>query len=301
MLRVHHVIYVLLALSALFAFVIPPQAIDPIRGNLRFGFYPISWPISSVLNLSFGKIAPPRERDDGAIRNPDSGKTTARDTDAIVHENNLMRVKIASLTGQLARLEEMEAQRGTVGEVRDRCKPSRVLGVGADAAQRQTLLIAAGSHEGVVDRMPVLYGDVGGGGVAGRIAPGRAQLAGSVVQLITDKGFRAGVRFARFVPRADGAGLDFKVITTGEVLAEGDGKGAMWIRNLTWKDATAAGIKPDDWVILQDEDWPDALQRYRLGKIDSIARRPNAAGFAEIKVTPPTDLLNLREVLVMTQ
>src|SRR3954471_1838111 len=131
----------------------------------------------------------------------------------------------------------MEAQRGTVGEVRDCCKPSRVLGVGADSAQRQTLLIAARSHPRVVDSMPELYGDVGGGGVAGRIAPGRAQLAGSVVQLITDKGFRAGVRFARFVPRPDG-GLDFNVIKTSEVLAEGDGKGAMWIRNLTWKDAT---------------------------------------------------------------
>src|SRR4051794_18972968 len=109
MLRLHHIIYALLALSALFAFLIPPQTIDPMRGNLRFAFYPVSWPVSSLLNISFGKIVPPRERDDGAIRNPDTGKTTTRDVDAILHENNLMRVKIASLTGQLARLEEMEA------------------------------------------------------------------------------------------------------------------------------------------------------------------------------------------------
>jgi hypothetical protein len=43
------------------------------------------------------------------------------------------------------------------------------------------------------------------------------------------------------------------------------------------------------------------LQRYRLGRITSIGQRSNGPLFAEIQVEPPTNLLNLREVLVMVK
>jgi hypothetical protein len=128
----------------------------------------------------------------------------------------------------------------------------------------------------------------------------RADVSGSVVQLVTDAKFAVRIGFARFVKRPDGK-LDFTMIATNEALATGDGNGAMWVRNVAWTQKEEVGLKEGDWVVLRDDDWPDALQRYRIGRIESIERYSKGAGFAEIKVVPPTDLLKLREVLVMVK
>ena len=65
------------------------------------------------------------------------------------------------------------------------------------------------------------------------------------------------------------------------------------------EQAKAAGLKPGDWVVVRDEDWPNVLQRYRVGRVEKVQQWSQGAGFAEIEVKPPADLMQLREVLVL--
>jgi hypothetical protein len=118
--------------------------------------------------------------------------------------------------------------------------------------------------------------------------------------LITDHGFRVRVVFARFVKTPDGK-ADFVLIATPPVLAEGDGHGAMWIHNLPWQAAKDAELLAGDWVVINDEDWSQMLQRYRVGRVTSVEQWSKGPGFAEIRIEPGTNLLLLRDVMVMTR
>jgi hypothetical protein len=114
--------------------------------------------------------------------------------------------------------------------------------------------------------------------------------------LITDRGFKVRVGFARFVKRENGQ-VDFVLLDTKPCVAEGDGDGSMWIRGYVPMDqAKAANLQRGDWVVVRDEDWPNVLQRYRIGQVEKVQQWSQGAGFAEIQVRPP-DLMQLREVL----
>jgi cell shape-determining protein MreC len=292
-LRFTHVFAALMVLAGLCAFALPARVSDRLRHQVRVLFVPVSWPTHKLGGWIVSRVAPERLRDDGAP-NPDH----PRNVRELVEENQELRQRLLTLKDQLARAEQREAERETIGDVRRLCKPFSVTGTGGDSALRESLLISGSTRDGVAFGQPVLFGGIGGGGIAGRIF--NAVLGGSQVQLITDRGFKARVGFARFITGQNGQ-PDFVVVATPQVLAEGDGQGHLWIRNLPMTDAKSADLRPNDWVILNDEEWPDILQRYRLGKIDSIRQRPNGPLFAEIKVEPPTNLMNLREVMVMVK
>ena len=292
-LRFTHVFAALMVLAALCAFALPARVSDRVRHHVRVLFVPVSWPTHKIGGWIVSRVAPERVRDDGA---PDADHP--RTVRELVEENQELRQRVLTLKDQLARAQQREAERETIGEVRALCKPFSVTGTGGDSALRESLLISGSTRDGVAFGQPVLFGGIGGGGIAGRIF--NAVLGGSQVQLITDRGFKANVGFARVVPTADGKS-DFVVVAAPQVLAEGDGQGHLWIRNLPITDAESAGLKADDWVILRDDEWPDILQRYRLGRITSVQRRPNGPLYAEIKVEPPTNLMNLREVMVMVK
>ena len=181
--------------------------------------------------------------------------------------------------------------------MRKLCVTSTVVGTGGDTALRQSLLIAGGTLKKMQTGNFVLFGSAGGGGVAGTIA--RAQIGGSVVRLITDKNFKLRVGFARFVKREDGQ-LDFVMLNTPQGVAEGDGDGSLWIRGyVPLEQAKAADLKKGDWVVVRDEDWPNLLQRYRIGKVESVGTWATGPGYAEIQVKPSADLMQLKEVLVL--
>ncbi|CAN5394896.1 hypothetical protein BH09PLA1_BH09PLA1_04370 [soil metagenome] len=294
-LRFKHVFYCLLVLSATCAFVIPARVSDAVRGNLVLLFVPVSLPTRTIANALFGK----REilRDEGA-----SDPQTRRSDDELLKENLYLKNLTSNLSGRLVQLEQDEALRQTVGkEVRDLCVPSNVVGTGGDTALRQSLLIAGGTLKKVQTGNFVLFGSAGGGGVAGMIS--RAQLGGSVVRLITDRDFKVRVGFARFVkrdPKEAGPPLDFVMLNTPQCVAEGDGDGSLWIRGyLPMEQAKAAGLKPGDWVVVRDEDWPNLLQRYRIGRVESVTQWSKGPGFAEIQVKPSAELMQLKEVLVL--
>ena len=294
-LRFKHVFYGLLLLSAICAFVIPARVSDAVRGNLAVLFTPVSWPTKKLADAVLGKTE--KIRDEGAI-DPEK----PRPNEALLQEIDALKIVVGNLSGRLVQLEQDEQVRQTVGEdVRKLCVTSTVVGTGGDTALRQSLLIAAGTLKKIQTGNFVLFGSTGGGGVAGTIA--RAQIGGSVVRLITDNNFKLRVGFARFVKR-DGEGnsgqLEFVMLNTPQCVAEGDGDGSLWIRGyVPLEQAKAADLKKGDWVVVRDEDWPNLLQRYRIGRVESVGTWAKGPGFAEIQVKPSADLMQLREVLVL--
>jgi hypothetical protein len=294
-LRFNHIFLGLLALSAASAFVIPARVSDRLRGNLQVVFYPIARPTHALAGWFTKRVAPERPRDDGAV-DPNHPREMAE----LLRDNSALRVHLANLTGRLERLEQLDRDLASVGEAREMCERFSVMGAAADPALREALHITAKTGDGVTPDQPVLYGGIGGGGIAGKVAS--AHLAGSTVRLVTDRDFAVKVGFARFADDDKDGRREFTVIATPVVLAKGDGRGTMWIRNsLTMQDATSSGLRAEDWVILMDEDWPDVLQRYRIGRIVSCGPDPKSPLFAEVKVVPGTNLLKLDDVLVMVK
>jgi hypothetical protein len=297
-LRFKHVFATLLFLSFICAFVLPAfdlpmRVTNAVRTNLAVLFWPVSKPSGALAGWAQRKMFPPRPYDDGA---PDAAHP--RSADQLIQENQELKVKLANLTGRMAQLEQIDKAMATIGDVRDLCKRFNVTGAGSDAALRESLQITGNTMDGVGERMPVLYAGTGGAGIAGTIS--RAHVAGSVVRLITDRSFRVRIGFARFVKTPDGK-TDFVLVATAPVLAEGDGHGAMWIRNLSWQAAKDAELRAGDWVVINDEDWPQILQRYRVGRVTSVEQWSKGPGFAEIRIEPGQNLLLLRDVMVMTR
>lgn len=295
MIRFKHVFNGLLLLSAMCAFVLPAGVSDAVRGNLTMLFVPVSWPTKTIANAIFGKTE--KLRDEGAP-NPEK----PRPDNELLAENVQLRTLVSNLSGRLVELEQDEALRQTVGkDVRALCVSTAVVGTGGDNTLRQSLLIAAGTMKKVQIGSFVLFGSTGGGGVAGVVS--RAQLGGSVVRLVTDRGFKVRVGFARFTKRdggENGGQVDFRMLNSPECIAEGDGDGSMWIRGyISMEQVKAANLKNGDWVVVRDEDWPNVLQRYRIGRVEKIQQWSNGPGFAEIQVKPPADLMQLKEVLVL--
>ena len=61
------------------------------------------------------------------------------------------------------------------------------------------------------------------------------------------------------------------------------------------------GIAVNDMVVLDDRDWPANLQGLWLGRITSIHPQPSAPLVADIRVEPVSDLMRLKEVMVMVK
>jgi hypothetical protein len=136
--------------------------------------------------------------------------------------------------------------------------------------------------------------------VAGRID--RVGVTGAHVQLVTDIGFTATGRFVRFVREGDrvqAVGVAEQLLPI--VIVQGAGRGEMAITNLPMQQVIDAGIKQDDWIVLADNNWPDAVQNMRLGRVASIGRSKRAILYAEIRLYPETGLLRLNDVWVMTK
>jgi hypothetical protein len=210
----------------------------------------------------------------------------------IRRENDELKVTVASLEAQLEAMKKLNADREMVGRVRPYCTPVSV--VGPDSGERDSLSLSL-SQVGSLERgMPVVYS----GGLVGRVA--RAGPGGAQVQLVTDKGFKATGLFGRFVRKSESE-YEFQRTATEVPLVEGLGKGVMAVRNLKLREVKDVGLKEDDWVLLDDVDWPMILAGQRMGRIVSIRPRTDAPLMAEIRLQPMRNLLELREVMVMTK
>jgi cell shape-determining protein MreC len=282
-LRFNHVFFGLMGLSFLSAFIISPRVTDRPRAHIQNIFAPVAKPVNLIGGWVHSKISPPEIRDDGSPKAPRQGLE-------VFNENLRLRIQVANLTSVVAQLQEREADRAKLGDVRSVCTPFNV--IGGDSAPRDSLMIGATSMDGVKENMPVLYT----GGIAGRIS--RAGVGGSQVLLVTDPGSKLTATFARFVKKPDGT-PDFQRLATDAVLIQGAGNGSM-VSRITEKLAKDIGVRLEDWVVLSDHDWPAILDGYRLGRVISVLPS-KSPGFVEIRIVPDSNLTMVREVMVMNK
>jgi len=275
-LRFNHVFVFLMFLSAASAFVFPMRMTNAVRAQVQNVFAPVSKPVGAVASWARGKVVRPENTD-------------PRDALAVFRENENLKTAVANLVAQVRYLQEINADRQLLGEVLPLCTPAPV--VGGDAGQRDSLSIQ--STDNIQPGMYALYS----GGVVGRVD--RAGVSGGAqVRLITDAGFAVTGRFGRFVTTADGKTV-FQTIDTPPPLVQGVGRGSMIIRRLDMDSVRE--VEAGDWVIVQDRDWPANLQGYRIGRVTAIGPSTGSPLFAEIEVKPATNLMLLREVMVLNK
>jgi cell shape-determining protein MreC len=275
-LKFNHVFVLLMLISAACAFVVPLRMTNLVRAQFQNIVAPISRPIGSLAQFVHGKLARPPKLD-------------SRDATAIAMENDQLKTKIASLQAQVKSLQQLSAERQLLGDVLPLCTPVPV--VGGDAGMGESLSIQSSS--GLQDGMFALYS----GGVVGRLD--RAGYSGGAqVRLITDPGFSVQGEFVRFITNAQ-AQTVYESIKSPSPLVQGAGNGAMVIRRLPMEELTE--VRPGDWVVVKDRDWPLVLNGYKLGVVEAKEPMAGAPLFAEIRVRPVTNLMQLREVMVMTK
>jgi cell shape-determining protein MreC len=278
-LRFQHVFVGLMALSALSAFAIPRPYTNRFYPQLAMLFAPAARPAGAIGGFIFHRLGGDRPDD-------------PRDVGALRLENQELKATVQMLSEQLEELAQRNAEREKLGSVRELCTPIEV--VGADSGTRESLSLRGSTLEGIAEGMYVLYS----GGVVGQIE--RAGIAGAQVRLITDQDFRVRGNFGEFRRRADNQ-IEFAKLNAPAGLVEGAGQGTMVVRSLTMEQVRAGHVKPNDWVILAEPDWPLNLQGQPLGKVTKISPRPDAPLFAQISIEPQSNLSTLREVMVVTK
>jgi cell shape-determining protein MreC len=247
-------------------------------------FAPVAWPSHQLAGWTRHKLFGRHLRDDGSPKNP-------RKEHELLDENLQLRIAVANLKGQLERMAEDKAQRDSIGDAKQFCTPFGVNGV--DPGGRETLLLSGSSLDGLKEGMKVLYS----GGIAGqlwRVGVGEAR-----VLLVTDRQSQLTAAFARFVKKPDGA-RDFVILSPEARLVYGAGSGEMVMPNVPVKSIEEIGVRLDDWLVLNDHEWPRPLAGYRIGYITAITPS-KSPGFAEIRIRPDQKLTALREVMVMNK
>jgi hypothetical protein len=105
--------------------------------------------------------------------------------------------------------------------------------------------------------------------------------------------------FARYVSNADNH-TELVRIASDPPLVRGDGNNTLLIDGMSL--AKAKEIHVNDVVLLDDTDWPMALQGQPIGRVIAAPTASHRApGFAEIRLQPSADLMRLREVMVVTK
>jgi cell shape-determining protein MreC len=284
--RFTKVFYILLALSAISAFVLPArigEAARPMAGAL---LTPVALPARAVASWATGRAGAAAPQPDG------------RPADEIVRENQDLRLANEKLAYDLARLQLLVQERAKIDpEIRDLCTPVAVLGDGNNGT-RDALNVKSTSLGGLSDGMFVLHNR----DVVGRLVTGKA---GAQVRLVTDPTSRVQ---AYFVPFKRSAGKPGTTKPAGgradrydlpSKLVEGAGRGRMVCRNIPYASVEDVKLSVGDWAILDDPEWPKSLQGRRLGVVTKITK--TARMMAEIEIKPEAELLQLNEVLVLTK
>jgi cell shape-determining protein MreC len=275
----------LLVIAAVSAFIFPPEFGDHFRRIVQNIFAPVARPARVIGTSLRDHVVGKEDLDEGATG------SKARPDSTLAAENQELRIQVANLSEQLSASKRQSHDRELLGTVRDFCTPVAV--VGGDSGVRESLTLQTTSADNVKVGMIAICPT----GIVGRIAssgPG-----GSRLQLITDSGqggFRVQGRFVRFT-----ADAHYIPINTRPPLVEGHGRGEMVISALTAKEVETAGLQVGDWVVVSDPDWPANIQGYKLGRVTEITRRPDGPLHAQIWVKPTSDLMALREVMIMNK
>jgi cell shape-determining protein MreC len=283
-LRFNHVFGFLMVLALVSAFLLPSRVSSAPRSMVQNLFAPVARPARAITLWAHDRISPPQVKDEASPEHP-------RNVAEVRTENDRLRQANAYLQAQLQELKEINADRARLGDLRALCTPFAVFA--ADAGVRESLLLQASSFAGVRENQPVLCS----AGLVGRV--GRVGIGSAPVRLATDPGFKVSVRFGRFKPDERG-NVSFVASKFPQSVLQGLGNGAMAAKLLN-SDALAENeVHEGDWVTVEDPDWP-VLKGTRVGRIIAIQKQKEAPGFSEVKVQPVTELVQLREVMVLNK
>jgi cell shape-determining protein MreC len=266
----------LLILSILSAFVINPKYTNRVR-NFQGLFAPVALPVRHLAAAAKERLSKPEEPDH-------------RDLTVVRAENAELRTTLMGIMGQLEQLKQTDEERRQLGHLRPLCSTMKV--AGDDTGTNESLILSATSGDAVMQGMAVVYTQ----GLVGRID--RVGPAGSQVQLITDKNFRATARFQYWAKDAAGAPAA-KYRDTTLAVVQGAGKGTMLIDTVTAKDAEK--IQVGDEVVLYDATWDTTVRGQRLGQVTSLVVRRDAPQFFQVHIKPMRNLKELQEVQVLTK
>jgi cell shape-determining protein MreC len=278
-LRFNHVFLALMALALVSALGFTRWRSDTLRASAQAVF--VTQPVRALGSAVRARF----ERSPKADTESPPGVT--RTYREIVEENSALRVATAHLAAQLEQLREVNAERTALGSLRHLCRPMRV--TGTDASLRRSLLVQ-GRLDGLRPGMAVIHAS----GLVGKLER-VGWSGGAQVQLITDRGFRATIRFLRLEEGQP------RMIGSLSGLVEGDGRDAMLVRNLSMRETSEARLAPGDLVVLSDREYPQPLQGYRVGVVASVAESRTYPLFAEVIVKPVRDPQRLQEVQVVLQ
>src|SRR5438552_5273035 len=139
-LKFNQVFTALMLLALLSAFFIPQNLSNTARAQVQNIFAPVARPARLVASAIHDRLAGERLVDLASPGRP-------RDLVELRSENDLLRQLNASLTLQLEKLKELNADRSQLGDVRVYCTPFQVFG--GDAGVRQSLYLKASSFEGL--------------------------------------------------------------------------------------------------------------------------------------------------------
>lgn len=270
-LRFNHVFFGLMALGLASSYLISPSVTNRAKGKAELLLLPVVKPVSGIGSWFNDKYAqkklPP-------------GETRSRADSELMLENHELRQQVVFLTQQLEELRLVQAERKRLGKLLDYFVPVGV--IGADASPgRESLAILPASGTVMSPDSPVMCAE----GLVGKIVEGRR------VRLATDKDFAVTGRFGRYENN------QWVWLNIPKASARGGGQGVLRVDHLTLKEVES--LKPGDWIVIAEPDWPDIVQGRQIGQVESKRPLPSKPVFAEVIVKPRTDLRKLREVLVM--
>jgi cell shape-determining protein MreC len=266
------------------AFLMSSRAGRAIRRPFEGVFTPVSKPARGVASVLTSHWQKSPVADEGSPASPRPAAT-------VYSENADLRAQVARLQLETERLSRLVAERKVVGEVGGGVVAAAVTGVDSSGI-REGLLISGSNFP--ADR-PVISGH----DLIGRIYGGG--IAGAEVRLVTDIGLGFTVRFGKYVRNKDGT-TSLKLAEHLQPVARGVGHGQMAVLNtVSIRQAEDADLEAGDVVLLDDrEGWPASVQGFKVGHVTSVQKQANAPLFADIRIEPEINLLQLTEVMVVT-
>jgi hypothetical protein len=273
--KFNHVFTCLLLLSLVSAFVFPRKTSN-VRAHVQGIFYPVAKPARVIASTIRGRMDRP---------------TDSRPADTIVEENQRLKNTVANLSWQVEMLQARVAEGERLGPIEKWCK--RVTVMGSDSGTRDSLSVV-GSFDASLINQPALYE----GGLAGTFE--RAGATGAQVRLVTDRSFSATGCFGTFNPEPNG-GIGFTPKMTRAPLVEGLGRGVMISKHMEYKEAMDAKIGDGTWVVLEDKQFSQPVQRVKIGRVVSVKKRVESPLWADIELRPEYNLMALNAVMVFTK
>ncbi len=214
MIRLNHVFLLLMLLSAVSAFVLPPGCTTPVQSTFGGIFTPASRPARALAAAIDSRIHRNPPVDDDSPANP-------RPTQTVYDENHELRAALTSLQLKFDVLSRLNADRQAVGDIRTLCEPATVTGTEASGLRESLLVTPSSSFS---EKQPVVHGTDVVGWIAG------AGLTSAQVRLITDPGFSVTAKIGRFVKDPTGH-LTPVYVDQLHPLVQGVGHGGMAVRS----------------------------------------------------------------------